>query len=327
MSVKAIEAEVYIQSGVEAEVQIGREIVKIIHDKPVLEPLTVTEDGIYQASGDGYNPVTVNTGVDALRQEIASAETASGCSPLTDGITALTTYANEVTGKEDETLSDAVETLAIKYGKAEFNPFAHAYNCEQLFRYAELPEFLTLDFENNTNLYTLSYIFRECKGLKNLTIKNAVLTCGMNAFGYGSSIETITFENCTVQPTTLEHFCRGSHIKAIYGEIDCINCYNCNFLFASAMSLEYFRFKANSISAAMVDWTPNTRGVITPESWISLANAFSVESPKSVALKTNNRIDIAAIIGTNDNGTFVADPNGSMTLMDFITTVKGWTVT
>lgn len=36
--------------------------------------------------------------------------------PLTDAITALTTYANTVTGASDTTLSDAVATLASGYG-------------------------------------------------------------------------------------------------------------------------------------------------------------------------------------------------------------------
>lgn len=35
--------------------------------------------------------------------------------PLTDSINALTTYANEVTGQSDTTLSDAVHTLASGY--------------------------------------------------------------------------------------------------------------------------------------------------------------------------------------------------------------------
>ena len=91
-------------------------VVSVPPTVPNIEPLTVTEDGVYTSSGDGYNPVTVNTGVASLRQEIASAETESGCSPLTDGLTALTTYANEVTGAEDATLSDAVETLVNGYG-------------------------------------------------------------------------------------------------------------------------------------------------------------------------------------------------------------------
>lgn len=37
--------------------------------------------------------------------------------PLTDSINALTTYANEVTGASDTTLSDAVYTLASGYGQ------------------------------------------------------------------------------------------------------------------------------------------------------------------------------------------------------------------
>ena len=36
--------------------------------------------------------------------------------PLTDGINALTAYANEVTGKSNQTLSDAVESLVAGYG-------------------------------------------------------------------------------------------------------------------------------------------------------------------------------------------------------------------
>ncbi len=41
--------------------------------------------------------------------------------PLTDSINALTTYANEVTGGSDATLSDAVHTLASGYGQGGGN--------------------------------------------------------------------------------------------------------------------------------------------------------------------------------------------------------------
>lgn len=153
MSVRSIEAEVSIKSGVQAECTIGREVIVEVHEEvnlesltvtangqyepsegidgydkvtvsvpptiPDISPLTVTEDGTYQASGDGYNPVVVNTGVGALRQEIASAKTASGCDPLVAGINGLTVYANDVTGAEDSTLSDAVETLASKWQNPE----------------------------------------------------------------------------------------------------------------------------------------------------------------------------------------------------------------
>ena len=43
--------------------------------------------------------------------------------PLTDAITALTTYSNTVTGASDTTLSDAVATLAAGYGGGGSSPF------------------------------------------------------------------------------------------------------------------------------------------------------------------------------------------------------------
>lgn len=45
--------------------------------------------------------------------------------PLTDSINALTTYANEVTGGSDTTLSDAVHTLASGYGGSSLVEVKH----------------------------------------------------------------------------------------------------------------------------------------------------------------------------------------------------------
>lgn len=45
--------------------------------------------------------------------------------PLTDVINALTTYANEVTGASDTTLSDAVHTLASGYGQGGGSGFVY----------------------------------------------------------------------------------------------------------------------------------------------------------------------------------------------------------
>lgn len=62
MSVRAIEAEVSIKSGVQAECTIGREVIRTVYVDPVLESLSVMENGVYEpAEGvDGYSDVTVN---------------------------------------------------------------------------------------------------------------------------------------------------------------------------------------------------------------------------------------------------------------------------
>ena len=62
MSVRAIEAEVSIKSGVQAECTIGREVIVEVHEEAVLEPLTVAANGNYTpAEGvDGFSDVSVN---------------------------------------------------------------------------------------------------------------------------------------------------------------------------------------------------------------------------------------------------------------------------
>lgn len=89
--------------------------------EPVITSLTVAEDGTYSVPQgvDGYNPVTVNTGVAELQDEIDSAVEASGCDPLVEGITALTAQANAKTGVSDATLADAVGTLISEFGNPE----------------------------------------------------------------------------------------------------------------------------------------------------------------------------------------------------------------
>ena len=73
MSTKAIEADVSIRSGidgavsiasglVEANTQIGREVIKTVYEEPVLESLEVVANGTYEPEEgvDGYSDVTVS---------------------------------------------------------------------------------------------------------------------------------------------------------------------------------------------------------------------------------------------------------------------------
>ena len=61
MSVRSIEAEVSIKSGVQAECSIGREVIVEVHDEVNLESLEVTANGNYEPSEgvDGFSDVSV----------------------------------------------------------------------------------------------------------------------------------------------------------------------------------------------------------------------------------------------------------------------------
>ena len=62
MSVRSIEAEVSIKSGVQAECTIGREVIVEVHEDVNLESLNVTANGSYTPSEgvDGFSDVTVS---------------------------------------------------------------------------------------------------------------------------------------------------------------------------------------------------------------------------------------------------------------------------
>ena len=62
MSVRSIEAEVSIKSGIEAECSIGREVIVEVHDDVNLESLNVTANGNYEPPEgvDGFSNVTVS---------------------------------------------------------------------------------------------------------------------------------------------------------------------------------------------------------------------------------------------------------------------------
>lgn len=78
--------------------------------------ISVTENGTKTEDVTNYANVQINTNV--VNQDYEDALVALGVTEdLTDGIEALTTYANGVTGESDTTLSDAVASLADGYGQ------------------------------------------------------------------------------------------------------------------------------------------------------------------------------------------------------------------
>lgn len=225
--------------------------------------------------------------------------------------------------------------MGMAKGGNGFNPFKYVYDCSQLFRGAELPADLVLDFDGNASLTTMATMFFNTSGVKNLTIKNLSSTktnLSMNAFLYISSdIETLTFENCNFAPSSLESFCRNcAKLTTVNGEIDCTNLAITNaasYWFQSSNALGNFRIKPNTLNQSPNGaWGVGTT-LWSAESFVSLANGLNANAAgKTFTFHANQKTYIQSLMGFNSNGTFVASDSGTLSLADFITTVKGWTL-
>jgi len=74
--------------------------------------------------------------------------------------------------------------------------------------------------------------------------------------------------------------------------------------------------------------------LLTDQSLVSIANGFCALHTSTLTLHATPKAKLSTIMGTvsqvtDDTGTydfFTADENGTVTLMDFITNTKGWTV-
>lgn len=118
--------------------------------------------------------------------------------PLTDSINALTTYANEVTGASDTTLSDAVYTLASGYGQGGGASITDG--TEVLVRNAS--GYPTSIKHYGTKVYPQQYWNRIAsdggwKALASVTFNDVVTELMMNAFGFCGALTSIDVSSLT----------------------------------------------------------------------------------------------------------------------------------
>ena len=98
------------------------------------------------------------------------------------------------------------------------------------------------------------------------------------------------------------------------------------------VNLEVVKFKENA-SDADINWLGNS-SKLTNDSLVSVANAMVATSPSTLTINETPKAKLSQITGTvsqktEDNVTydfFTADANGAVTLADFITNTKGWTI-
>lgn len=251
--------------------------------------------------------------------------------PLTDSIEALTTYANQVTGASDTNLSDAVYTLAQGYGgESGFDDLKYCTRLQGAFATSTLTE-IDLDLSAFHNLVSMQSMFQSSKfqTIKIRNFKSSATNINLTDMFYYtlSNISRIEFIDCDFSPQTCLEMCLYCGVEEIIGEFDLTNATNVNAMFSNASRLREVRFKANTIKIDFIGSTISLCPSLSDESLVSLANGLNPNvTGKSILFHETPKARCSTLMGTNDNGTFVANASGALSLADFITTVKGWTL-
>ena len=257
--------------------------------------------------------------------------------PLTDRINFLISQSNATTGENDTTLSDAVETLVAGYGgESNVNYLNYAVRIGSLFSGANnLPskiEFTPkLVSGNNNGDFLGSAYDAENSGIEliiHLTQTTAFSLSRLlfNAPGVKKLCLTGNLNLCTSYMNILNAANAVKEIDAIFDFTSCAGASDCivNSSGSRNSILKELRFAPNTCQQNL-----NISGfsALSDASLVSAGNCLSGSvSGKSITLFSSLKTRCSTLMGNNDNGTFVADENGTMTLADFITNVKGWTL-
>lgn len=231
---------------------------------------------------------------------------------------------------------DAVGIATAKY--VDFNPYKYCSSIYRHFYQAELPATVIIDFENKCPKTSDAFweSFRESTGIETIIIKNLIMPDSgfqMPATFRGSSVKTIYFDNCTIKPTRSDRCFSCDNIAHIYGPIDMSLIYGnsasaVSDAFYFARKLEDVEFVPNSLHKHISFSGLGSGTYLNDTSFISIGNAMNANYPDTQSLDSNIYLNrVKAIMGKNENGLFVADENGTLSLYDFMTTIKGWTIT
>ena len=258
--------------------------------------------------------------------------------PLTDAINALTTYANEVTGESNQTLSDAVESLVAGYGGGAFEIQSITAGLNSLFSVTSadpyrVPSSVTIPSKIKIvapycvrisemfyaqTLNIAQYPIEEVE----LDLPYVPITC-LDAFRRSRLLKKVIFTNGFI-PKNPSYLCESSNVETVIGEIDCTNVNNSR-MFRGATNIKDITLKPNTWKTT--EGIIFSSNVLTDASLVTIANALSTASAgQTLTHASTAKARCSTLMGNNDNGTFVADENGVMTLADFITNIKGWTL-
>ena len=120
---------------------------------------------------------------------------------------------------------------------------------------------------------------------------------------------------------------KGDGLKTIAGTLDfsaLTTEANASMTFGECVALETMTWAPSSLSVSL---SLAHSDKLTDATLISIANGLNaLATGKTLTLHATAAAKLPAIRGTVTGGVFAANAQGSTTLSDFITTVKGWTV-
>lgn len=150
---------------------------------------------------------------------------------------------------------------------------------------------------------SVSGVFRESANLEEVHITNAQFTYGADYIFYNcSKLRTVTGLNCT------------SSGNAAWSNA-----------FTSCSALENIEFIQNSIyNSIRLSYSP----LLTIASLVSIANGLHTYSSGTwtLQLASQSKTKLSTILGTVNDGVFAESAGGTVTLQNFVTNTKGWTI-
>lgn len=231
---------------------------------------------------------------------------------------------------------------AVKGAKAAPWWFDKMVNAPGLFQEVTLPEKCEFDFSflpvSEDAQVDMSRLFRGIKSTKEITVTfpSSKKICIGYIFYGATTIEKVVFKgefDFTQNPSGgilggLAAFSLCLNLKTIestatFGGKEFLRkeatAYN---PFYNCTKLVDVRFTPNS---AQQDWVFKWSPALSDETLVSAANALTVGS-YTLTLHATASARCAEITGTVSDGAFTASSSGTTTLVDFITTTKGWSL-
>lgn len=150
----------------------------------------------------------------------------------------------------------------------------------------------------------------------------------------GDKLRIANFHGARVAPHERQSFWNRPNLTELWVRLDYTRDTNTRFdrVFANSDQLEEIRAIPNTAFYGFPDFSGCAH--LSNESAVSIANALGATTGMTLKLSGTTKTKSSTIVGTvsqvtEDSSTydfFTADENGTVTLLNFITNTKGWTV-